>query len=337
MDNALLPLAAVTALAADPDSRADFSPFGDYQWLLFDNTPDGLAESARKQLSGWLQALDCPTLVVDCGGHAQITAAADVVLKQARDALPLLDNIARTPRAATLLVQLLRGSDTLDAHAALAMESLTYATLQAGSEYQNWLAANRCDTPAQPDDDGPAVVVETSGDHALLTLNRASNRNAFNVELRDAVNAALDAANADPAINRVTVRGNGKCFSVGGDLSEFGRVPDPPSGHMLRNLTLPARHLLPLRDNTTFQLHGACIGAGIELPAFAGHVTADPATFFQLPELRFGLIPGAGGCVSIPRRIGRQRAAWLMLSGKRINAQKALAWGLVDAIEPTAG
>jgi enoyl-CoA hydratase/carnithine racemase len=55
-------------------------------------------------------------------------------------------------------------------------------------------------------------------------------------------------------------------------------------------------------------------------------------SFFQLPELRFGLIPGAGGCVSIPRRIGRHRTAYLVLSGHRIGAAKALDWGLIDAL-----
>ncbi|HQZ02024.1 MAG TPA: enoyl-CoA hydratase/isomerase family protein, partial [Thauera sp.] len=59
---------------------------------------------------------------------------------------------------------------------------------------------------------------------------------------------------------------------------------------------------------------------------------ASPTSFFQLPEIRFGLIPGAGGCVSIPRRIGRQRTAYLALSARRINAATALEWGLIDEI-----
>ncbi|HVT34396.1 MAG TPA: enoyl-CoA hydratase/isomerase family protein, partial [Nevskiaceae bacterium] len=76
----------------------------------------------------------------------------------------------------------------------------------------------------------------------------------------------------------------------------------------------------------------ACIGSGAEFPAFAAHVTASEDAWFQLPELDFGLIPGAGGTVSIARRVGRQRTAWLVLSGKRIDAQRALDWGLVDRV-----
>ena len=80
-------------------------------------------------------------------------------------------------------------------------------------------------------------------------------------------------------------------------------------------------------------MQGACIGAGIELPAFAGRLVADPNAFFELPELSMGLVPGAGGTASIPRRIGRQRTAWLGLTRRRISASQALDWGLVDEIQ----
>jgi enoyl-CoA hydratase/carnithine racemase len=81
-----------------------------------------------------------------------------------------------------------------------------------------------------------------------------------------------------------------------------------------------------------FHLHRACVGSGIEIPAFAHSVSATSKTYFQLPEISMGLIPGAGGCISIPRRIGSQRTAYLALSGKRINASTALEWGLIDSI-----
>ncbi len=80
-------------------------------------------------------------------------------------------------------------------------------------------------------------------------------------------------------------------------------------------------------------VQGACVGAGLEMAAFAGRLTATSDAWFQLPELAMGLIPGAGGCVSVPRRIGKQRTALMILSGRRINAATALRWGLIDAIE----
>ncbi len=79
-------------------------------------------------------------------------------------------------------------------------------------------------------------------------------------------------------------------------------------------------------------VHGACVGAGVELPAFAARVVAREDATFELPELSMGLVPGAGGTVSLPRRIGRQRTAWLCLTGARIDARAALAWGLVDEV-----
>ena len=79
-------------------------------------------------------------------------------------------------------------------------------------------------------------------------------------------------------------------------------------------------------------MHGACIGAGVELPAFAARVVAAPDAFFALPEVAMGLVPGAGGTVSLPRRIGRRRTAYLALTGARLDSRRALDWGLVDAI-----
>ncbi|MFM7120598.1 MAG: enoyl-CoA hydratase/isomerase family protein, partial [Gammaproteobacteria bacterium] len=72
--------------------------------------------------------------------------------------------------------------------------------------------------------------------------------------------------------------------------------------------------------------------AGIELPAFLDRIDARRDAFFALPEVGFGLVPGAGGTVSLPRRIGRRRTAWLGLSGARIDAETALGWGLVDRV-----
>jgi enoyl-CoA hydratase/carnithine racemase len=88
-------------------------------------------------------------------------------------------------------------------------------------------------------------------------------------------------------------------------------------------------------DRVVVLLHGACIGSGLEFPAFADHVVATSDAWFQLPELEFGLIPGAGGCISVPRRIGALRTAWLILSGKRIDAGRARDWGLVDELLPS--
>jgi enoyl-CoA hydratase/carnithine racemase len=86
-------------------------------------------------------------------------------------------------------------------------------------------------------------------------------------------------------------------------------------------------------DRLTARVHGYCIGAGAELAAICHRVIAAPATTFRLPEVAMGLVPGQGGTVSLPRRIGAARTAWLALSGTAIDVQTALVWGLVDEIE----
>jgi enoyl-CoA hydratase/carnithine racemase len=72
----------------------------------------------------------------------------------------------------------------------------------------------------------------------------------------------------------------------------------------------------------------------MEMPLFGRWVSAAPGTFFVLPEIAMGLVPGAGGTVSVPWRAGRWRAAWMAVTGARIDTTTALDWGLIDAVEP---
>ena len=111
------------------------------------------------------------------------------------------------------------------------------------------------------------------------------------------------------------------------------RRQDVVTAHAARTTRSAARLLARLARRVTFRVHGACIGAGIELPAFGARVIAARDATIRLPEVGMGLVPGAGGTVSLPRRIGRQRAGWLALTGSVIDAETAFAWGLVDAIE----
>jgi len=92
------------------------------------------------------------------------------------------------------------------------------------------------------------------------------------------------------------------------------------------------RAIHELGERVTAFIHGHCAGSGIELPAFAHRVVADPSLQASLPEVAMGLIPGAGGTASLPARIGRHRTALLALAGSAIDAPTALAWGLVDEI-----
>jgi len=175
------------------------------------------------------------------------------------------------------------------------------------------------------------VLADRAGDRLTLTLNRPERRNAYGHAVRDALVSALQIAVVDPAVT-VALRGAGPAFCSGGDLAEFGTAPDPSMAHLIRLRHSAGQLLHDLAGRVTAHLHGACVGAGIELPAFAGRVIAASDTRIALPEVGMGLVPGAGGTVSIVRRIGRWRTAWLALTGDVLDAEQALRWGLVDEI-----
>jgi enoyl-CoA hydratase/carnithine racemase len=155
--------------------------------------------------------------------------------------------------------------------------------------------------------------------------------------MRDGLCEMLDVALHDDSVADVRVRGRGPSFCSGGDLDEFGEFPDPATAHLIRTTRSPARRFAALADRLHVRVHGACLGAGVELPAFAAHVTAAADARFGLPELELGLVPGAGGTVSLPRRIGRQATARLALVGGTMDAEAALEIGLIDAIEGCEG
>jgi enoyl-CoA hydratase/carnithine racemase len=219
--------------------------------------------------------------------------------------------------------------DGLPCARALTLESICYGLLQGSAEYHAWLAARAPN--AQPLPAGSIGIARRAA--ALhLVLDRPLARNAIDRVMRDQLFEAFTLAALDPELRSITLRAVGSAFSMGGDLEEFGTTRDPATAHLIRSRSLPALALLPKAASLEVYVQGACVGAGLEIAAFAGKLTASSNAWFQLPELAMGLIPGAGGCVSVPRRIGRQRTALLILSGKRINAATALRWGLIDAI-----
>ncbi len=303
-----------------------FSPFGENKALVVKLA----AVDMPGEVAGWLSTLLCPVIGIGDEGGA-LAQACDVVVKEEAEAARLLKRIEANPVTAACLVEVLRISEGMPVEDALRLESLAYATLQGGAEYAAWLSGLQAQPPV-PDEEGPAVLLERQGKELNMILNRPGNRNAMSVEMRDALNEALQLVLADEGIESVRISGRGKCFSTGGDLAEFGTVPDSATGHIVRGLSVPGALLARCADRVTAHVHGACIGSGLEFPAFAGRVTASANAHFQLPEVSMGLIPGAGGCISIARRMGRQRTAWLALSGKRIKARQALEWGLVDEI-----
>ncbi len=263
------------------------------------------------------------------------------------------------PAASVAFTQLVRYSAGLDVRDAVIAESFVYSTLQAGTEFAAWLAGHRAArarraaasaaagasgvpgvpgvSGASPVPTAPAVLVDRDGDELWVELNRPQVRNAVSRDLRDGLVQAFALAAGDPGVSAVRLRGVGPTFCSGGDLSEFGTLPDPAVGHAVRTSRSIPMALLRCADLTTAYVHGTCVGAGVEVPAFARRVVADPRTTFRLPELAMGLIPGAGGTSSIVRRVGRERTAFLSLTGWALGTAAAAAWGLVDDVRPVSG
>jgi len=254
----------------------------------------------------------------------------DAVVESPVSVDALLRQVGRAPHAAAVAVQLLRGIEGLPTERALQFESSCYGLLQGSEEHARWLAA-RGASP-RPSAAAGRVVVDRRATELRIVLDRPLSRNAIDRVMRDQLVEAFSIAAADPEVHSIKLRALGAAFCVGGDLEEFGTTRDPATAHLIRSRSLPALALGARADILDAHVQGACVGAGLEIAAFAARLTASPRAWFQLPELSMGLIPGAGGCVSVAKRIGRQRTLLMILSGRRIDAQTALRWGLIDAI-----
>ncbi|HVV12212.1 enoyl-CoA hydratase/isomerase family protein [Amycolatopsis sp.] len=246
------------------------------------------------------------------------------------DAEALRQAAQANPQAALVLAQVLRAGG-VDVGSALDLESFAYSTLLGGAEFARWLEG-RGPRPLPPPSAEP-VRVARAGAELSITLNRPERRNAYGREVRDALVEALRLAELDESIERVVLTGAGPSFSAGGDLDEFGTTPDLTTAHFVRTRGGAGLLLHRLAAKAEVHVHGSCVGAGIELPAFAGRVIARPGTTFRLPEVGMGLIPGAGGTVSIPRRVGRWRTLFFALSGRPMDTTTALEWGLIDELD----
>ncbi len=290
-----------------------------------------LAHGAAADLArceSWLETATF-TLTEDRGDDRRV-----VTVDSVSDALAeLTERCHQWPHASSVCDDVLRGVDPGGpALSAVVTESLAYSTLQAGPEFARWLQERG---PARVPDITEPVRAHRDGDTLRIAFNRPQRHNAFSTDTRAALLEALTVAQLDPSVTGIVLSGNGPSFCSGGDLAEFGTFADPASAHLARTRHSPALALDALTARLgracKAEVHGRVMGSGLEMAAFCGWVGARDDSVFGLPELQLGLIPGAGGTLSVTRRIGRWRTAYLVLSGRTIDAYTALAWGLVDA------
>ncbi|MBI2584417.1 MAG: enoyl-CoA hydratase/isomerase family protein, partial [Rhodospirillales bacterium] len=172
---------------------------------------------------------------------------------------------------------------------------------------------------------GALVHYEKCGDVAVITLDNPPV-NALGAGVRKAFAENIGRAITDPRIKAVVVTGAGRCFSGGADIREFGQPPTPPT---LRDIIDMAEQC---PKPTVAAIHGTAYGGGLELPLGCHFRVGAPSVEMTLPEIKLGIIPGAGGTQRLPRLIGTERALAIILSGDPVGADEARKLGILDAV-----
>ena len=172
------------------------------------------------------------------------------------------------------------------------------------------------------------------GPVAVVTLDRPRALNAYNVAMRDDLHAVLGAADEDPDVRVLVLRGRGRAFCVGGDLSEFGTAPSPLAARAVRWRRDVWGRLLAVRAATIAAVHGYAVGGGLEMALLCDLCVAAADARFCLPETGLGMIPGVGGTQTVARHAGLARGLDLVLSGRWLDGRQASAAGLVARVVP---
>lgn len=182
------------------------------------------------------------------------------------------------------------------------------------------------------------LLFEKGGDGvAWLTLNRPDVLNAANMAMRDELWAALEAIRDDPDVCVAVFRGAGdRAFSAGADITEFGTSPSYIEARAARHERDLWGLMLSITKPFVAAIHGIAYGAGCELALCCDIRIASEDARFALPEVNLGYIPSAGGTQTLPRTVAPGIAREMVLSGEPIDAQRALAIGLVTRVVPRA-
>jgi enoyl-CoA hydratase/carnithine racemase len=165
----------------------------------------------------------------------------------------------------------------------------------------------------------------------LLTIDRPPV-NALNGEMVDELTEAVLSAMGDPRVKAMVITGSGKVFVAGADLDRLGDADETAARLMVTGVKRLHRELRKGPKPVIAAMNGAALGGGLELAMACDIRIADKKAGMGLPEVTLGVLPGAGGTQMLPRLIGLGKALELMLSGKIISADEALALGLIEHV-----
>ncbi len=179
------------------------------------------------------------------------------------------------------------------------------------------------------------IIVETRGRVGLITLNRPKALNALNDALMDELGEALVRFDADEGIGAIVITGNEKAFAAGADIGamkDWSYMDVYKSNYITRNW----ERLASVRKPVIAAVAGFALGGGCELAMRGDFIIAADTAKFGQPEIKIGVIPGAGGTQRLPRAVGKAKAMDLVLTGRMMDAAEAERAGLVSRVVPGA-
>ncbi|WP_380873164.1 3-hydroxyacyl-CoA dehydrogenase [Sphingomonas sp. DBB INV C78] len=171
-----------------------------------------------------------------------------------------------------------------------------------------------------------SVITTERHDDVLVIVSNNPPINALGHAVRDGIKQALEQAIADPAVKAVVIRCDGRTFFAGADITEFGKPMQEPQ--------LPGllEWMESIEKPVVAAMHGTALGGGLETALASHYRIAVPSAKMGLPEVKLGILPGAGGTQRLPRVVGVPAALEMIVGGAPISAKKALEIGLIDRL-----
>ena len=178
------------------------------------------------------------------------------------------------------------------------------------------------------------ILVETHGGVGLIRLNRPQVLNALSAALMEDLNAALEAFEADPAIGAIVLTGSEKAFAAGADIKEMQDKTFAEA--FLGDFISRWENVAKARKPIVAAVAGFALGGGCEIAMMCDFILAADTAKFGQPEIKLGVIPGAGGTQRLTRAVGKSKAMEMILTGRMMDAAEAERSGLVSRIVPAA-
>ena len=178
------------------------------------------------------------------------------------------------------------------------------------------------------------VQIRTEGEKVgVVTLHRPKQLNALSDQLMDELGHALKAFDADPAIGCIIITGSEKAFAAGADIGAMASM-DFADAYQGDFISRNWEHVLTVRKPVIAAVSGFALGGGCELAMMCDFIIAADNARFGQPEIKLGIMPGAGGTQRLPRAVGKSKAMDMILTGRMMDAMEAERCGLVSRVVP---